>query len=351
MKTEKLDINSLVRDNIAGLKPYSSAKSEFKDFKKDLIFLDANENPYDNGMNRYPDPDQTDLKEVLSKIKGISTNNILFGNGSDEILDMIFRVFCEPKRDNIIINVPTFGMYKVLADVNDIKYKSVLLTDEFQLDKESIIEQVDQNTKLIFICSPNNPTGNLIKKEDILNLLAKLNKVIFVIDEAYIDFSGADSWLNEVNNFNNLIVTQTLSKAYGMAGLRLGICYAQSEIIDVLKKIKMPYNVNVLSQKKAIFELVKDIGLKEELEQIIANKEILKNELLNIPFVQKIYPSDSNFLLAKVDDADKRYQQLLQEQIVVRNRTSEPLCENCLRFTIGTKEETKELIKALKTIN
>jgi len=351
MKTEKLDINSLVRDNIAGLKPYSSAKSEFKDFKKDLIFLDANENPYDNGMNRYPDPDQTDLKEVLSKIKGISTNNILFGNGSDEILDMIFRVFCEPKRDNIIINVPTFGMYKVLADVNDIKYKSVLLTDEFQLDKESIIEQVNQNTKLIFICSPNNPTGNLIKKEDILNLLAKLNKVIFVIDEAYIDFSGADSWLNEVNNFNNLIVTQTLSKAYGMAGLRLGICYAQSEIIDVLKKIKMPYNVNVLSQKKAIFELVKDIGLKEELEQIIANKEILKNELLNIPFVQKIYPSDSNFLLAKVDDADKRYQQLLQEQIVVRNRTSEPLCENCLRFTIGTKEETKELIKALKTIN
>ncbi len=351
MKTEKLDINSLVRDNIAGLKPYSSAKSEFKDFKKDLIFLDANENPYDNGMNRYPDPDQTDLKEVLSKIKGISTNNILFGNGSDEILDMIFRVFCEPKRDNIIINVPTFGMYKVLADVNDIKYKSVLLTDEFQLDKESIIRQVDQNTKLIFICSPNNPTGNLIKKEDILNLLAKLNKVIFVIDEAYIDFSGADSWLNEVNNFNNLIVTQTLSKAYGMAGLRLGICYAQSEIIDVLKKIKMPYNVNVLSQKKAIFELVKDIGLKEELEQIIANKEILKNELLNIPFVQKIYPSDSNFLLAKVDDADKRYQQLLQEQIVVRNRTSEPLCENCLRFTIGTKEETKELIKALKTIN
>ncbi len=351
MKTEKLDINSLVRDNIAGLKPYSSAKSEFKDFKKDLIFLDANENPYDNGMNRYPDPDQTDLKEVLSKIKGISTNNILFGNGSDEILDMIFRVFCEPKRDNIIINVPTFGMYKVLADVNDIKYKSVLLTDEFQLDKESIIRQVDQNTKLIFICSPNNPTGNLIKKEDILNLLAKLNKVIFVIDEAYIDFSGADSWLNEVNNFNNLIVTQTLSKAYGMAGLRLGICYAQSEIIDVLKKIKMPYNVNVLSQKKAIFELVKDIGLKEELEQIIANKEILKNELLSIPFVQKIYPSDSNFLLAKVDDADKRYQQLLQEQIVVRNRTSEPLCENCLRFTIGTKEETKELIKALKTIN
>ncbi len=351
MKTEKLDINSLVRDNIAGLKPYSSAKSEFKDFKKDLIFLDANENPYDNGMNRYPDPDQTDLKEVLSKIKGISTNNILFGNGSDEILDMIFRVFCEPKRDNIIINVPTFGMYKVLADVNDIKYKSVLLTDEFQLDKESIIRQVDQNTKLIFICSPNNPTGNLIKKEDILNLLAKLNKVIFVIDEAYIDFSGADSWLNEVNNFNNLIVTQTLSKAYGMAGLRLGICYAQSEIIDVLKKIKMPYNVNVLSQKKATFELVKDIGLKEELEQIIANKEILKNELLSIPFVQKIYPSDSNFLLAKVDDADKRYQQLLQEQIVVRNRTSEPLCENCLRFTIGTKEETKELIKALKTIN
>jgi len=351
MKTEKLDINTLVRENISKLKPYSSAKSEFKDFKKDLTFLDANENPYENGWNRYPDPDQTELKETLSKIKNISIDNMLLGNGSDEILDMIFRVFCEPKRDNIIINIPTFGMYKVLADVNAVNYRSVLLTNDFQLDNESILKQVDENTKLIFICSPNNPTGNLIKKEDITNLLVQLKNVIVVIDEAYIDFSGAESWLNEVNNFKNLIVIQTLSKAYGMAGLRLGVCYAQTEIIEVLKKIKMPYNVNVLSQMTAILELEKEDEFQQELNEILTNKEVLKNELLNISFIQKIYPSDSNFLLAKVDDANIRYQQLIQERIVVRNRTTEPLCENCLRFTIGTKEETEKLIKVLKTIN
>ena len=351
MKTKKLDINALVRENISKLKPYSSAKSEFKDFKKNLTFLDANENPYENGWNRYPDPDQTELKETLSKIKNISIDNMLLGNGSDEILDMIFRVFCEPKGDNVIINIPTFGMYKVLADVNAVNYNSILLTNDFQLDNESILKQVDQNTKLIFICSPNNPTGNLIKKEDIRNLLVQLKNVIVVIDEAYIDFSGAESWLREVNNFKNLIVIQTLSKAYGMAGLRLGICYAQTEIIDVLKKIKMPYNVNVLSQRMAITELEKEDEFQQELKEILTNKEILKNELSNIPFVHEIYPSDSNFLLAKVDDANKRYQQLLQEQIVVRNRTTEPLCENCLRFTIGTKEETEKLIIVLKTIN
>ena len=351
MKTKKLDINVLVRENISKLKPYSSAKSEFKDFNQDLIFLDANENPYENGWNRYPDPDQTELKKTLSKIKNISIDNMLLGNGSDEILDMIFRVFCEPKRDNIIINIPTFGMYKVLADVNAVHYNSVLLTSDFQLDNESILKQVDENTKLVFICSPNNPTGNLIKKEDITDLLVQLKNVIVVIDEAYIDFSGDESWLNEVNNFDNLIVIQTLSKAYGMAGLRLGICYAQTEIMDVLKKIKMPYNVNVLSQRMAIEELEKEEEFQQELNKISTNKKVLKNELLKIPFIQKIYPSDSNFLLAKVDDANKRYQQLLQEQIVVRNRTTEPLCENCLRFTIGTKEETEKLIKALKLIN
>ncbi len=351
MRSEKLDIHSLVRENIAKLKPYSSAKSEFKDFKQDLIFLDANENPYENGWNRYPDPDQADLKKVLVNIKGIPKENMLLGNGSDEILDMIFRVFCEPRKDNILINTPTFGMYKVLAEVNDVAYKTVLLTNDFQLDIDSIIENIDQNTKLLIICSPNNPTGNLIKKEDILDLLNRLKNVITVIDEAYIDFSEADSWLNEVNNFNNLIVTQTLSKAYGMAGLRLGICYAQTEIIDVLKKIKMPYNVNVLSQIKAINELKNIENLKQQLNQIAKSKELLKDELMHFAFVEKIYPSDTNFLMVKVDDANKRYKQLIQNQIVVRNRTNEPLCENCLRFTIGTESENEKLINVLKKLN
>jgi len=350
MKSKSIDIHSLVRENITKLKPYASAKSDFKDFKQDLTFLDANENPFDKGWNRYPDPDQSELKKALSKIKGIPEENMLLGNGSDEILDMIFRVFCEPKIDNIIINVPTFGMYKVLAEVNDIKYRSVLLTDEFQLDNPSIVDNIDSNTKLIFICSPNNPTGNLIKKEDVLYLLSQLTNTIIVIDEAYIDFSDADSWLNVVNNFNNLIVIQTLSKAYGMAGLRLGICYAQTKIIDVLKKIKMPYNVNVLSQKKAINELYKTDELKSELNQIATSKKVLEKELKSIDFVKNIYHSDTNFLLVKVDDANKRYKQLIQKQIVVRNRTSEPLCENCLRFTIGTASEIKKLINALKTL-
>ena len=350
MKSKSIDIHSLVRENITKLKPYASAKSDFKDFKQDLTFLDANENPFDKGWNRYPDPDQSELKKALSKIKGIPEENMLLGNGSDEILDMIFRVFCEPKIDNIIINVPTFGMYKVLAEVNDINYRSVLLTDEYQLDISSIVDKIGSNTKLIFICSPNNPTGNLIRKEDILDLLSKLTNTIIVIDEAYIDFSNAVSWLNEVNNYNNLIIIQTLSKAYGMAGLRLGICYAQTKIIDILKKIKMPYNVNVLSQKKAINELYKTDELKSELNQIATSKKVLEKELKSIDFVKNVYHSDTNFLLVKVDDANKRYKQLIQKQIVVRNRTNEPLCENCLRFTIGTASEIKKLINALKTL-
>ena len=349
MKTEKFDINTLVRENISRLKPYSSAKSEFKDFKKDLIFLDANENPYENRWNRYPDPDQAELKKTLSEIKGISTKNILLGNGSDEILDMIFRVFCEPGKDNIIINTPTFGMYSVLANLNNIAIKNIVLTNDFQLDKENILNSVDSQTKLLFICSPNNPTGNLINKGDILSLLDKLN-VMVVIDEAYIDFSGEESWLHEVENYNNLIVIQTLSKAYGMAGLRLGICYATRETIEVLKKIKMPYNVNVLSQIKAVEQLEKQDIIQTKIDEIIENKTILKEDLQKISFITKIYDPAANFLLVKVDDANKRYAQLLNKGIVVRNRTNEPLCDNCLRFTIGTKNELNELINALKTI-
>ncbi len=343
------DILDLVRPTVLKLKPYKSAKEEFKDFGKGFTFLDANENPYENGWNRYPDPNQTKLKKVLSKIKEISTKNIFLGNGSDEILDMIFRIFCEPNLDNVIINTPTFGMYKVLSDINNVTCKKVLLNADFQLDVGNIIKSVDKQTKVIFICSPNNPTGNLIKKKDILTLVKTLNLIV-VIDEAYIDFTDANSWLNEIEKHKNLIVTQTLSKAYGMAGLRLGICYANEVTIELLKKIKMPYNVNVLTQNNALKYLENENHIRNKIQEILTNKKTLIQELSKIGLVKKIYPSDTNFLLVKVDDANKRYQQLVNNGVVVRNRTNEPLCENCLRITVGTGEENDKLIHVLKTL-
>ncbi len=347
---QKNDILNLVRPSVIELKPYASAKEEFKDFNKDMIFLDANENPYETEWNRYPDPNQNKLKKVISKIKGIDSKNIFLGNGSDEILDMVFRVFCEPSFDNIIINTPTFGMYKVLSDINNVTCKKVLLKNDFQLDIKKIIESVDERTKVLFICSPNNPTGNLIKKEDILTLLNNLN-VIIVIDEAYIDFTFAESLLNEVNTYKNLIVTQTLSKAYGMAGLRLGICYANELIIELLKKIKMPYNVNILTQINTIKYLEDNTTIQNRITKIIRNKSKLREDLEKIEFVVKIYNSDTNFFLVQVDDANKRYKQLLDKGIIVRNRTNEPLCENCLRITVGTNEENTQLIKAFNKLN
>ena len=344
-----INIIDFARPSILKLKPYASAKDEFKDFDNDLIFLDANENPYENGLNRYPDPNQTKLKNVISEIKGIPLQNILLGNGSDEILDMVFRVFCEPLKDNVIISIPTFGMYKVLADINNVTCKKVLLTTDFQLDVENILSTIDENTKIILICSPNNPTGNLMAKEDVLKLL--LLPVLVVIDEAYIDFSDAKSWLNEIGNYNNLIVTQTLSKAFGLAGIRLGICYASDKIIELLHKIKMPYNVSILTQIKATKSLEEVVNIQNEIDLIIRNKSNLYKELLKIDLVNKIYDSDTNFLLVKVDNANIRYTQLLEKGVVVRNRTNEPLCEDCLRITVGTEQDNENLIKALRSLN
>jgi len=349
MTGDKIDILKMARPSVIRLKPYASAKDEFKNFEQDLVYLDANENPYENGMNRYPDPNQTPLKEKIAAIKGVRPEQILLGNGSDEILDMIFRVFFEPAKDNIIINVPTFGMFKVLSDINDVGCQKVKLNENFQLDVPGILNKINKQTKAIFICSPNNPTGNLMKKEDILKLL-KL-KLIVVIDEAYIDFADAESWLSKLDEFNNLIVTQTFSKAYGLAGIRLGACYANSEIVNLLKKIKMPYNVNVLTQKKALEYIEKEVFRAEEIKNILANKLLLKNELSSIGFVKRIYPSDSNFLLIKVDEANKRYEQLIDMNLVVRNRTKEPLCENCLRITVGTTEENNKLMSALRLLD
>ena len=349
MKTTKFNINSLVRENVLRLKPYSSARDEFKGLTKDMIFLDANENPFENGVNRYPDPQQINVKSILAKQNGVKQENILLGNGSDEVLDLIYRAFCEPARDNVITMPPTYGMYKVLADTNNIENKEVLLTKDFQLNIETILATSNRYTKILFICSPNNPTGNIFNSNNIEVLLNSF-KGLVVIDEAYIDFSSEQSWLKKLSKYPNLIVTRTLSKAYGLAGIRLGICYASTEIIAILDKIKPPYNVNELTQKRALKRLLNNNDFINEIGLIIDEKNRLFKELLQIKYIIKMYPSEANFILIKVDDASKRYNQLLDKGIVIRNRTSQPLCENTLRLTIGTPEENERLIKTLKEL-
>jgi histidinol-phosphate aminotransferase len=349
MKTN-FNINNLIRENIKCPNPYSSARDEYTNASsKEMIFLDANENPFANGVNRYPDPQQNSVKELLSKIKKIDTKNILLGNGSDEVLDLLFRAFCEPNKDNIITLPPTYGMYAVLANINAVENIKVVLTVNFQPNVAHILSKVDENTKLLFLCSPNNPTGNSFSVAAVEELLLKFNGLV-VIDEAYIDFSEQESWLKKLEQFPNLVITQTLSKAYGMAGIRLGVCYASKEIISVLNSIKPPYNVNELSQQKAINRLLDFDAVQNEIIQIKNERVQLEKELKSLDFIEKVYPSDANFLLIQVDDANKRYQQLLSNGIVIRNRTKEPLCENCLRITVGTTEENEKLLEVLKKI-
>jgi histidinol-phosphate aminotransferase len=344
------DINNLVRENVKQLKPYSSARDEFEDFDTaDMIFLDANENPFENGVNRYPDPQQMSVKAILAKQKNVKTNQILLGNGSDEVLDLLFRAFCEPKTDNVITLPPTYGMYGVLANINAVENKEILLSEDFQPQIEKIIEAVDSTTKIIFLCSPNNPTGNSFSDESVVSLLQNF-KGLVVIDEAYIDFSKKESWINELDGYPNLVITQTLSKAYGLAGIRLGVCYASVEVISVLNKIKPPYNVNELTQQRAIVRLNDSNKIKSEIESIIKQREVLLKVLLNINFVVKIYPTEANFILIKVDDANKRYDELIAKGIVIRNRTTQPLCDNCLRLTVGTEQENMKLIEVLKQL-
>ena len=351
-KKNTFDIRELARSSVLSLKPYASAKDEFKDFERELIYIDANENPYENGMNRYPDPHQKRLRQRISEIKNVPADNILLGNGSDEILDLIFRVFMEPGRDNIVISVPTFGMFRVLCGVNEIECREAFLDREFQLQVDEIRGLVDANTKAVFVCSPNNPTGNLMRKEDILSLLEL--GLLVVVDEAYADFAGTESMSGLIGTHPNLIVTQTFSKAYGMAGIRLGMCFAQKPVIELLRKVKMPYNVNVLTQNAAL-EQLSDPGALDaygkHLAEILENRKKLERELSDCDAVKKIYPSDSNFLLLQVDDADKRYRQLIDQGLVVRNRSKEPLCENCLRITVGTPEENRKLVAAMRNFD
>lgn len=339
----KFNLQNLVRDNVKALTPYSSARDEFTGDAS--VFLDANENPYDTSVNRYPDPQQRTVKENLYDLKGIDPENIFLGNGSDEAIDLIFRAFCNPSVDNAIVLPPTYGMYGVSAKINDIKIKEVLLTDDFQPNTEEILNTANNYTKIIFICSPNNPTGNLIEKTRVEKILTGFNGLV-VVDEAYIDYSPGKSVLPLLKKYQNLIVLQTFSKAWGLAGIRLGMAFASKEIVQILNKIKPPYNVDSLSQSIAIKALQR--GQPEMLKEQIKQRGKLAEKLNKFRFVEKVYPSDANFLLVKMKDASKAYDYLIDNDIVTRKRNAQPLCENCLRISVGTPGENKRLLEVLE---
>lgn len=345
-----MTIQNLIRPSIKALKPYSSARDEFTGGTENLVFLDANENPFENGINRYPDPKQGKLKSLISQIKNVPTENILLGNGSDEVLDLLIRMFCEPNEDNILILPPTYGMYEVLANVNAVETLKINLSEEtYQPETASILSAANTNSKLLFICSPNNPSGNSIDVSKIEFLLNNF-KGIVIVDEAYVDFSKEGSWLSRLNEFPNLVVTQTLSKAFGMAGIRLGMCFASAEIIATMNKIKPPYNINELTQAKAIEGLSDMVLINSQIDCLLEERDALIKALSEVSFIEKVYPSEANFVMVKVDDANKRHQQLIENGIVIRNRTTQPLCENCLRLTVGTKEENNRLIENFKKL-
>jgi histidinol-phosphate aminotransferase len=344
-----MNLDNLIRRTILGMKPYSSARDEFKELRTDLVFVDANENPFQTPLNRYPDPQQTALKNLIAEQKGVETNQILLGNGSDEVLDLIFRAFCEPNQDSIVTLPPTYGMYKVLAELNSIENIQVPLTEDYQIAVERLLNALKPSTKLLFICSPNNPTGNGMNTNAISRILNSF-KGLVIIDEAYIDFSAEKSWVRELKAFPNLIVTQTLSKAYGLAGIRLGSCYASKEIIAVLNKIKPPYNINTLTQTAAVEGLQNKQKIKKQIEILLLQRDLLSKAFANYSFVDTVFPSNANFILIKVDDANKRYDELLKKGIVVRNRTTQAGCKNCLRISVGTPSENTQLLNVLKTL-
>ena len=345
------DLNKLLRPNIRTLVPYSSARDEFKGEAK--IFLDANENSFGSPLtkwyNRYPDPLQMTLKERLSEIKGVPTANIFLGNGSDECIDILIRACCEPGKDNILICPPTYGMYEVSANINDVRLKKVNLTPDFQLDIDAIAETIDEHTKLIFLCSPNNPTGNSLHREDIEVILNNFDGLV-VIDEAYINFSRHRSFSTQLDEYPNLVVMQTLSKAWGLAALRVGIAFASEEMIQVMNKVKPPYNINQASQELALKALEEVGQVNDMIREIVKEREALRNALGQLAIVEKIYPSDANFLLVKINDAPGIYHYLLENQIVVRDRSRVELCQGCLRITVGTPTENNILVNTLNKL-
>lgn len=341
----KFDLNKIKRKSLDGIMPYSTARDEFKGSAS--VFLDANENPFNTDFNRYPDPRQEKLKATIAELNQLEVNQIILGNGSDEIIDLLFRAFCEPGRDNVIIPQPTYGMYSVSAAVNNIKVKQPLLDSKFQLDTGAINASIDPGTKIVFLCSPNNPSGNLLLEESVIQLLGSFNGLI-VVDEAYIDFASSDGFLTFLVEFPNLVVMQTFSKAWGLAGIRLGVGFASKEIIQLLNMIKPPYNINSVTQDIALKALQNEAQKIEQVSSIIIERERINNLLNKFSFVQQVYPSDSNFLLVKVSNAQNCYDYLLSKGIIVRNRSSVINCDNCLRITIGTEQENEILIDALK---
>jgi histidinol-phosphate aminotransferase len=343
MKTLK----ELVRENIWKLKPYSCARDEFKGEAK--AYLDANENPFNTLYNRYPDPLQWAVKEKIADIKYVKPSQIMLGVGSDEPIDLIFRVFCEPKIDNVVAINPTYGMYGVCADINNVEYRQVNLEADFSLNAEKVLAAADKNTKVIFLCSPNNPTGNLLNTTEIEKILKGFDGIV-VIDEAYIDFSDKASWISKLNKYPQMVILQTFSKAWGLAAARCGMAFASEEIISFFNKVKYPYNINILTQK-LILEKLENIDIKENwVKEILSQRTLMIEELEQLSIVTHIYPTDANFVLVKVDDANLRYKQLVDKGIIVRNRNSVTLCENCLRITIGTAQDNKELLNALRSL-
>ncbi|MCU4175793.1 histidinol-phosphate transaminase [Carboxylicivirga sp. N1Y90] len=337
-------LDQLLRTNIKNLKPYSSARDEY--VGEASVFLDANENPFNKPYNRYPDPYQRTVKQKIASIKDVSADQIFLGNGSDEPIDLLFRAFCEPGIDNVVSIDPTYGMYQVAADINNIKVRKVLLTPDFELDVDGLLAASDEHSKLLFICSPNNPTGNCFIEADIISLISQF-KGIVVLDEAYIDFAADKSLLNRLGEFPNLVILQTFSKAWGMAAIRLGMAFTSPEIVSVLSKIKYPYNINVLTQEKALELLENEKEKAYWVERLLAEREVLRAALNEFFFVKKVYPSDANYLLVKVENAKGLYQFLVDKHIIVRDRSSVALCEECLRITVGQPAENSLLLEAL----
>lgn len=339
----KKDINSLVRSCIAALTPYSTARDEYQGELG--IFLDANESPYDNGYNRYPDPHQKVLKAQVAAIKGVAAENIFIGNGSDEAIDLVFRVFCEPRKDNVVAIAPSYGMYKVAAAINDVELREVQLGEEFSLPVDSLLAATDEDTKALFLCSPNNPTGNSFPREEIMRLVEEFSGMV-VVDEAYIDFAEAESLVGEIANHSNLIILQTMSKARAMAGLRVGLALADKRVVELMSQVKYPYNINVATM--SIVSGLLATGIDGEVVEIKAQRALLAEALNELTMVKRVYPSDANFLLVQVDDADAVYDYLIADGIIVRNRNRVKGCEGCLRMTVGLPEENQKLIKSLK---
>lgn len=335
----------LVRKNILTMKPYSSARDEFSG--ADAIFLDANENPFDSGLNRYPDPYQRELKKSIGQVKGVAPENIFLGNGSDEPIDLLFRVFCEPRVDNVLAIQPTYGMYQVCAGIQDVEYRHSLLTRDFQMNLPDLFSKIDARTKLVFICSPNNPSSNSLNSTDIIKVIEEF-KGLVVLDEAYIDFSSEKGLLERLLDFPNLVILQTFSKAWGMAGIRLGMAFAAQPVIALFNKIKYPYNINVRTQSIVMEKLSNREKVKEEARQLIEQRNTLCHLLQQMPFVKEILPSDANFLMVRVDHPRERLIHLQNQNIIVRDRSSVPLCEGCLRITIGTKDENEKLMEVLQ---